>query len=181
LGFFYEWVKWLHSSGCHEGLQTDILTLKMEIWVTNINTSLPNYITPCKDLCSITLALKIPFSWDMTLCCWASSSLQFEGLQCLQLQGQAVNNTLSKLKEPLTQWHIITCKKNFGFSRSVPQTSQDWLCLQPVFFNQMPELWQKKCTSLGQLQDTERQIIKVMTTFEESWGYQASLQCKIIL
>ena len=139
----------------------------MEIGVTNISTSLPNYIKLCKTWGSITLALKIPLFWDMTLCCWANSSLLFEGLQCLHLQGQAVNNLPSKFQEPLTQLHIITCQKNFGFSRSVPQTSQDWLCLQPVFFNQMPELWQKKYTSIGQFAGYREAYHK---TNDHIWG-----------
>jgi len=38
--------------------------------VTNVTTSLPNYIMPCKIWGSTTLVLKIPFFWNVTLCCW---------------------------------------------------------------------------------------------------------------
>lgn len=65
----------------------------------------------CKIWGSITLVLKIPFFWDVILCSWASSSLQFEGLKCLHLQGQAVNNMPSKLQELLTQCHSITSRR----------------------------------------------------------------------
>jgi hypothetical protein len=55
--------------------------------------------------------LKFQVFWDVTLCCWASTSGCFEGLLCLHLRVQAFDYLTLRGRELLAQHHSVTSQK----------------------------------------------------------------------